>query len=163
MVGVFSGHAMVVRSFNGDLLGIHWAWGKTLLLSIVPPLSHIQFPPLDGYGFHIVNTFGLPLEIIDAIRDNTGDLLEFSYAVRLSACHDRNGLRRPCSIETLPEKVGHVLWEYGSLIPLVRNCLCNGAGFYCPLRAQLDYRLRYACRKLLRKSYRKTSKIRQTV
>ena len=93
-------------------MGVHWAWGKVNLQHLkVPTCSHMQLPPLSGYGVHIVDWQELPSATVTLNTDlaNPVDGRNFSFYARYRSCHSYSGQEVPCIFEAMPGKALHAL------------------------------------------------------
>merc|ERR1711956_155677 len=93
---IFVSFALSHQSFDGALLGLHWAWGKPTLQSFVPNLPVQITPPLGGYAVHAVDAFTFPEGLtMGPDSDN------FTWSVRPQSCHEANGAMAHCQSQGL--------------------------------------------------------------
>merc|ERR1712046_396807 len=79
---LFMGHAALHRSHAGELLGLHWSWGKKLMHSSIPVMSDMFAAPLGGYVHRVKVDVLMP-----AHEDRRSpDTKDFVYTMRLLEC-----------------------------------------------------------------------------
>jgi len=130
---------------SGDLLGIHWAWSKTLLHDKVPELPEMQASPAGGYAEvseHHLNHAAYQAERIFKL---SGEVREHFYSLNFAACFESDGRAAPCVTKSI--NLQQPLKDFGSLLGFARWALhdCGGnepAGVRCPFRKRLPLKVR---------------------
>eukprot|EP00933_Yihiella_yeosuensis_P070747 TRINITY_DN78903_c0_g1_i1.p1 TRINITY_DN78903_c0_g1~~TRINITY_DN78903_c0_g1_i1.p1 ORF type:complete len:396 (+),score=64.04 TRINITY_DN78903_c0_g1_i1:69-1256(+) len=138
---------MLHRKESGQPMGIHWAWGKEILQTMVPVIEHAQAAPLTGYGVSRAGFVTVPEEIMRG-----GDTNEFTYTVTLDTCHEADGTEVPC--QWLEMDIREILAWFNELLVFARGAFhaYQEGDFYnqkIPLRQELPEELNHKARQLL--------------